>query len=302
MKTLCTPDQLIEHMRQKGIKFTIISEEEAKAFLINNNYYMKLASYRKNYEKQTNECPTKGQYINLEFAYLKELSTIDMHLRYKILEMCLDIEHNIKLSLLNGAERAGDDGYQLIRKFVAQNDKVLKTIHAHKSSDYCKGLIESYYPYFPTWVFVELISFGDLTYLCDYYHTLYGEEIEDKKFLNIVRDLRNASAHSNCLINRLSDEIDGSPDKRIIDFIKNLNCLSKSSIKNNIKHSFVYNFVVLLYVYNNTVNNGIMKQRRFNDLKEMLERRVERNKDYFIKNNRIRSQYSFLKKIVDSLS
>ncbi len=302
MKQLLSPEQLIDHMKGKGIKFTIVDEQEAKDFLVNNNYYMKLAAYRTNYDKQTLECASNGQYINLEFAYLKELSTLDMHLRYKILEMCLDIEHNIKLSILNGIEQFGDDGYQLIRKFVAQNERVLKTIHAHQASEYCKGLINKYYPYFPAWVFVEIISFGDLTYLCDFYSQTYGSEIEYRKFLNIVRDLRNASAHSNCLINRLSDVIDGAPDKRIIDFVKNLNCVGNTSIRNNISHKFVYDFIVLLYVYNNIVISETTRKRRFIEIKEMLNTRFLRHKDYFQKNNRIKQQYVFLSKIIDSIS
>lgn len=51
MKELLTTDQLIDHMKAKGITFNIISEQDAKTFLTNNNYYMKLASYRKNYKK-----------------------------------------------------------------------------------------------------------------------------------------------------------------------------------------------------------------------------------------------------------
>ena len=43
MKTLFTIDELITHMKSKGIKFNIISEEQAKSFLCDNNYYMKLA-------------------------------------------------------------------------------------------------------------------------------------------------------------------------------------------------------------------------------------------------------------------
>ncbi len=100
MKQLLTTDQLIAHMKGKGITFNIISESDAKSFLTENNYYLKLASYRTNYAKYTSGSKT-GQYINLDFAYLKELSTIDMHLRYLIIQMCLDIEHYLKVSLLS---------------------------------------------------------------------------------------------------------------------------------------------------------------------------------------------------------
>lgn len=53
MKQLLNTDELIAHMKQKGIKFDIISEQDAADFLSGNNYYMKLASYRTNYSKYT---------------------------------------------------------------------------------------------------------------------------------------------------------------------------------------------------------------------------------------------------------
>lgn len=215
MKQLLTVDELIEHMKHKGITFNIVTEAEAKIFLSENNYYMKLASYRANYSKYKDGSKA-GQYINLDFAYLKELSTIDMHLRYLIIQMCLDIEHALKVSLISHVERnPKEDGYELIRRFIGytnskgqqQNEYILKKIRSHKSSDYSKDLIEKYYPYFPVWVFVELISFGDLTYLIAFYDKLYSDPIVNNKFMNIVRDLRNASAHSNCLINKLFEPL-----------------------------------------------------------------------------------------------
>ena len=67
-------DEQISYMRdKKGIKFNIITEEEAIDFLHNSNYFFKLKSFCKNYDKNN----TTGKYIDLEFAYLRELSTID---------------------------------------------------------------------------------------------------------------------------------------------------------------------------------------------------------------------------------
>ena len=52
MKQLLSPDELIAHMKEKGIGFNIVNENQAKDFMANSNYYMKLASYRFNYTKR----------------------------------------------------------------------------------------------------------------------------------------------------------------------------------------------------------------------------------------------------------
>lgn len=301
MKKLLTTTELIEHMKNKGIGFSITNENDAKEFLMHNNYYMKLASYRNNYEKYDDASPNAGQYINLEFAYLQELSTIDMHLRYLIIDMCLDLEHSLKVSLLNKIETK-EDGYQIVRRFITKNEKVLRKIYSHRGSEYCGSLIDSYYPYFPIWVFVEVISFGDLTYLCEFYKQMYDEELVDNKFMNIVRDLRNASAHSNCLINNLDHDIDGLPDTRIIDFIKELHAVGNSSLRNNLKRSFIYNFCILLYVYDNIVESSGMKTKRYKELSSLVNERMIQHKDYFTKNNLIKTRYNFIKKIIDKLA
>ena len=40
MKPLLNIDEMINHMKEKGIKFNIISEDDSKNFLTESNYYM----------------------------------------------------------------------------------------------------------------------------------------------------------------------------------------------------------------------------------------------------------------------
>lgn len=312
MKPLLTTDQLIAHMKSKGITFNIISEHDAKVFLMENNYYMKLASYRKNYPKYLTGSKI-GQYINLDFAYLKELSTIDMYLRYLIIHMCLDLEHALKVSLIAHVENnPNEDGYELIRRFIgytnsrgqAQNEYILKKIRGHKSSDYCKDLIDKYYPYFPVWVFVELISFGDLTYLIAFYDNIYSDSIVNNKFMNIIRDIRNAAAHSSCLINQLFKPHNPGwqVDSTISNYIKTIPDISPAVRRKNLNYQVVYNFIILLYVYDQVVPEGKAKQRRHKEIKDLFNIRMISHKDYFQSNNKITGAYNFVKKVVDSLS
>lgn len=305
MKMMLSVDELIEHMKIKGITFNEVSEEDAKEFLQKNNYYMKLASYRANYQKCVSG-KREGQYQKLDFGYLKELSTIDMHLRYIIIEMCLDIEHAIKVKLLEHAtNNPVEDGYDIVRKFIAQDEnmRVLKNIRSHKSGEYCKALIEKYYPYFPIWVFVELISFGDLLYFCSFYEKTYGVQIVNNMLMNTVRDMRNAAAHSNCILNQMTERIDDTKqvNSDISNFVKEMTDISKTSRVNNLKYKFTNNFITLLYVYDSLMTEK-SKKKRYKELQEFIDGRVIKNKEYFKSNTKIVGVYNFHKKVIDNLN
>lgn len=304
MKQLLSIEELIQHMKNRGITFNEISENDAKQFLQNNNYYMKLAAYRANYDK----CDTgkrQGQYKKLDFGYLKELSTIDMYLRYIVMDMCLDIEHVIKVRLIkNITNNPSEDGYDIVRKFIAQDDnlRILKNIRSHKSGEYCKDLIEKYYPYFPVWVFVELISFGDLLYFCSFYEKIYGVQIINNKLMNTVRDVRNAVAHSNCLLNKMTEKIDSTKqvNNEISSFIIGMKNISKTSRVNNLSYKFTNSFVTVLYVYDSLMNE-IPKQKRYKEIQEFMNGRVVKNKQFFQSNSKIVGVYNFHKKVIDNL-
>ena len=105
-KPVLTSAQLIQKIKdEKGISFCIVSEKQAEKYLFNVNNFLRTASYRKNYQKYQKGYNT-GKYIDLDFAYLKELSTIDMHFRMEVIHLCIDIEHDLKVKILQEVEKA----------------------------------------------------------------------------------------------------------------------------------------------------------------------------------------------------
>lgn len=296
LKTMKTSTELIAHMKNKGIKFEIMSEDEAKKILEERNYYLKLASYRNNYVKKQ-----KGKYTNLDFAFLKELSDIDTKLRYLILQMTLDIEHFIKVELLNDiAQNFKNDAYTIVQNFQTVHQSI--DIQNKKNSKYCGDLITKYQANIPIWVFLEIISFGDLIKFYNYYIDTYKRlHKENAELLYFVRSIRNAAAHSNCLIYNLKK---GNPDPK-----KNKNTLisnyasklgfSKMVRKNKLNNGFFMDFITLFYSYKIFVKSQKAQENKQREIQELFEKRMLKNKEYFKDNETLKSAYKFCKIIVD---
>lgn len=300
LKELKTPEELIEIMRKNGIKFNIIKEDEAKHFLAEHNYYFKLSAYRKNYEKKVNEEGIK-KYVSLEFAYLQELSTIDMLLRYIIIKMCLDIEHSLKVNLIKNIENnPNEDGYNISQIYLNNYPDVWKTIEKNKSSSYCEELIDCCTSSIPIWTLIELISFGNLVYLYKAYDDTYSNSFRRYPLLFNVKNLRNAAAHSNCLINKLQQG-NAYPRGVVRQFVTNIDGIGNAMIRTKLSNRAICDFITMLYVFNDVVNSENIKKHRYKELNDLFNKRMVKNKEYFKDNECIKTSYKFCKKVVDKL-
>lgn len=301
MKELKTPEELIEIMKNNGIKFESIKENDAKHFLSEHNYYFKLSAYRKNYEKKTDKSG-KDKYISLDFAYLQELSTIDMYLRYDIIKMCLDIEHSLKVNLIKHIENnSKEDGYNITKNYLSKNPIVWGNIQKHKSSSYCEDLVDRYSDpqKIPVWVLIELIPFGSLVFLYKEYADTYND-FKKYKLLHNVANLRNAAAHNNCLINKLTKGKE-KPKETIRKFVAGINSVGNTMINTKLSNRTICDFITMLYVYDDVVNSESVKLHRYSELNKLFNVRMKKNESYFKDNECIKTAYNFCKIVVDKL-
>ncbi|MCC8046470.1 MAG: Abi family protein [Clostridiales bacterium] len=199
-------NEQIADMQQKGITFQHADVKEARFFLKNNNYYFKLKSYERNYDKYSST-EKKGQYINLDFAYLKELSTLDMYIRKMILSMALDIEHALKVNLLYDlSSNEKEDGYSIVNEYLEADFIRLKSIHAKVDKSATSELIKKRMDNgdcYALWEIVEILSLGDFIDLYQLYYSKYPKKNDFCSYLWSLKFLRNAAAHNNCIINSL---------------------------------------------------------------------------------------------------
>lgn len=116
MKHRATLDDQIATLRRRGVSFQEMDEEHARYFLTYNSYYFKLKSYENNYKKI--EVNGDYRYVDIDFAYLVELSLIDFAFSRLVSSLCLAIEHSIKVDLNRLVMEDGDK--EIAEKCVAR--------------------------------------------------------------------------------------------------------------------------------------------------------------------------------------
>ena len=306
-------DQLVSEMKNsRGINFNYFNENDAVDYLTNVNNYLRTAAYRKNYLKY-NKGTHSGKYINLDFAYLVELSIIDMHYRFLVQKMCSDIEHSICVQLISDIEKDPEcNGYDIVKQFLDENQKELKKIVATVNSPHTGDLLKKYfavrrndnnkheienYEECPVWVLMELLSFGSIINFYLYYYESRDKPPIKKSLLNLVRSLRNAAAHNNCIIYDLNKST-SLPPSGISQFVSKIDTISKERRKKGLTSRVILEFVTLMYIYDKCVH-GKVKKHRLRELNELINNRMRLNEDYFKSNELLCSAYHFVKQVTD---
>lgn len=306
-----TSVQLVKKLEKKGVKFNIINRTEAVRFFRNSNYYFRVTSYESNYKDYVNK---HSEYTNLEFAYLVELSKLDMYLRERIIGMCLDIEHCLKVQLLRDIENnSAEDGYDIVDEFLNQPDKayVISDIKRKAHSAYCGEMIQHYFKPsttngktsfdFPVWAYLEVISFGTFIDFYDFYLNKYTQNKHVfSSLFPYVRSLRNACAHNNCILHDMLSSKNTKPNKMVENFVRAIPSIKKGMRVNKLSNRFNLEFVALLYLFSEIVSDKI-REKRIESLKQFFKKRVQKNMNYFHQNLSISTNFSFLEKVVDIL-
>lgn len=306
-----TSDQLISKMKNKGINFKYITEENASIYLTDRNNYLRTAAYRKNYQKYL-KGSNKGKYIDLDFSYLQELSTIDMHFRFLISKMCLDIEHDLKVKMLKDIETdPTTDGYDIVSDFLDKHSYIIGKLEATSASPFTGDLIHKYfkivrnghknciiqYDDCPAWVLLEMITFGDFIKFYDFYYSTRTYFHISLSIINLVKSLRNGCAHNNCILADLSHGTSHAPSE-ISRAIAKIPSINQNQRQKKLSCRPMLEFVALLYTYDLVVSDKV-KYYRTRELRKLFFNRMMEKKGFFRENELITSNYKFACKVID---
>ncbi len=287
----------IKHMQKKGITFKYITEKDAEKYLLEHTYYFKLKAYSKNYERRNIKSKRGNTYICLDFSYLQDLARLDMLFRELIFKMTVDIEHLLKVQLLAESQKnEQDDGYEIVSDFLRDNPDIFNSIQNYSTQEgYSSSLIQKYSPNFPIWVFVEIISFGDLIKFYKYYFGRFCVSNNFSKYLWSARILRNAAAHNACVLNRLKEVFEDSKINNTLMnvLIREYNITDKKQLKQYLKNPVVQDFLVVLVLFKKLNKSNNLLEKRIEDVKAFLHR-CRKHATYYRTNNTIFSLFKFI--------
>ena len=312
-----TAQQLIAKIQtEKGISFKYTSESDAEDYLSNINNYLRTAAYRKNYQKHTKGI-NKGKYIGLDFSYLQEMSTIDMHFRFIVSKMCLDIEHDLKVKMLKDIENdPSTDGYDIVKDFLSQNSYIIGKLEANSASPFTSDLIHKYftikrvfnqtrqkkenqiiaYDDCPAWVLLEMLTFGDFIKFYEFYYSTRNFSKLSTPVINLVKSLRNGAAHNNCILADLAHGTSKAP-REISQAISKIPSINSNQRQKKLSCRPMLEFTCLLYVYKIVVSEKV-KYHRIKELKDLFFKRIPEKKNFFKNNELIKSNYEFACKVI----
>lgn len=307
-KPFLSTEEQLQHLESKGVSFNIISRDEAKKYLDESNNYFKLRAFRKNYEKIPNG-ENAGKYIGLDFGMLCDLATIDMHVRYCILQLALNTEHFLKVKLLKKCELNSEDGYAIVtdyfnhlqtndKKYNSANyDKLSSELRRNQDNPYCGGIISSCSDGYAIWAFVEVVSMGTLLDFYKFCAERFGDKdmTNDFYLMNSVRHLRNAAAHNNCIINDLrAKDRTFQPDRKMMAALSTIRKETRDKRLLNIR---MLQICTLLYTHKKLGSDAANEATR-KILNDLLDR-MTRHKEYYKSNTMLSGNFSFFVKVID---
>ena len=116
-----------------------------------------------------------------------------------------------------------------------------------------------------------------------------------------IKSLRNAAAHNNCLINKMSPpySLEIEPNQKVNRFVSGIPGISGKTRQKKMANPVVHDFVVLLYTFDRVVTSEKTKEKTYQELKELFDVRITKHKDYYYNNAGLVSSYEFMKKVVD---
>ena len=244
------------------------------------------------------------------------MAIIDHRIRLLLFKMIIDIEHYLKIKILNTIEEIEDeDGYRIVNLYLEKDfndEKFPKRVHnsifKKVGNEYYQKIFSKYdvdkdkkLENIPVWEFLEIITFGELVNFYDFYTKEYNlvDENRDVYILRDIVKLRNAVAHNTCVLSELNKKDNAYPASyKIVQYLKDCN-IGKVTRNNKLSNSRIRQITYTLYMFNEIVTSDGIKENVNKEINKLFFDRIILHKEYYNNNELLKSIYSYFKNIIE---
>ena len=118
--------------------------------------------------------------------------------------------------------------------------------------------------------------------------------------LKMCKSVRNAAAHSNCIINDLNANTTSlSTSYTVTKELSNIKSVSKTTRIKKMSNGRIQQVVTLLYMHKKLIPSEGVKKNAAKRL-HIFSDRIKRNNAYYINNDLIKTNFDFLNVIIDN--
>ena len=239
-----------------------------------------------------------------------------MYLRKMILELSLDVEHYLKVRLMNDlSNNSEEDGYNIVKIFLEYHPNARDDIQRKAGKySFCSDLAEKHLDEYKDikslalWNIVELLSYGNFIELYELYYQRY-ESFNYTPYLKSIKFIRNAAAHNNCILSSIKKPNSLKSFNKTKQLATLLDCepqlRSIVNLNGMMKNPVIHDFVALLFVYNDILKvsaTKVVRNKKMEEIRKQIcdgEGRFKKNKDFFQKNPCLVESYKFICNIVE---
>lgn len=209
--------------------------------------------------------------------------------------------------LLRMMDKFNEDGYQIVQDYMDSLSEVQRKncdseINRNKGNIYCGDIVDKYDGAYPIWAFIEIIPFGRLVAFYGFCADRFADKEMKNNFYRLLtcKEIRNASAHSNCILNDLKARTAAhKTNTAVTNELMMINDMNSNFRRNRMSNARIQQLVTLFYMHRTMVESDGIKKSESEEIQKVMKR-IDRNYDYYSTNPMIKGTFDFLKMVVDN--
>ena len=298
----------IAQMINLGISFNHITKDSAERIMKREYAYNKLMEYSSLFDIYTST-DKAGRFVSLDFSYFYDIACIDSEVRKIIMVMCLDVEQALKTIIISDINKY-EWNSSIVSDFVATDSEFIQNAYSEDNVNVLSqnGLKVKNVGETDLNTFLEIVSFGTLQRFVKYVYDKKSSDLCESSiraiepFLDSIRILRNAAAHNNAVLCRISEvaseKLTLCKNNIIVRAFLGSKGIKHRNLDTNLSRTVISDMCSLIHSYCK-IRPSLNAESTLEHILSFMKGRCLEHREFYDKNTRLCSVYQFMLNTVE---